>query len=44
MLTVFQISFTNRLTSKYATKSSLTILPHLKRVATLPSETSISEN
>jgi len=30
MFTDFQIFFTNRFTSKYATKSSLTIPPHLK--------------
>ena len=44
MLTDFQIFFTGRFTSKYATKSSLTILPHLKGVAELPCETSVSEN
>jgi len=36
--------FTDRFTSKYATKSSLTIPPHLKGVAELPCETSVSEN
>jgi len=36
--------FTGRLISKFAVKSSLTIPPHLKRVATLPCETLISEN
>jgi len=44
MLTDFQNLFTVRLTSEYATKSSLTIPPHLKHVAALPCETSISEN
>jgi len=44
MLTNFQFFFTDRFTSKYATKSSLTIPPHLKRVAELPRETSVSEN
>ena len=40
----FSIFFTDRFTSKYATKSSLTIPPHLKGVAVLPCETSVSEN
>jgi len=44
MLTDFQILFTDRFISKYATKSSLTIPPHLKGVAELPCETSVSEN
>ena len=45
MLTDFQNLFTVRLTSEYATKSSLTIPPHLKGgVAELPCETSVSEN
>ena len=44
MLTDFQIFFTDRFTSKYATKSSLTIPPHFKGVAELPCETSVSEN
>ena len=44
MLTDFQIIFTDRFTSKYATKSSLTIPPHLKGVAELPCGTSVSEN
>jgi len=44
MLTDFQNFFAGRFTSKYATKSSLTIPPHLKRVAALPCETRISEN
>jgi len=35
MLTDFQIFFTGRFTSKYATKSSLTIPPYLKGVAEL---------
>jgi len=43
MLTDFQIFFTDRLSSKCATKSSLTIPPHLKGVAELPCETSVSE-
>jgi len=43
-LTDFQNSFSERFNSKYATKSPLTIPPHLKRVATLPCETSILEN
>jgi len=44
MLTDFQIFFTDRFTSKYETKSSLTIPPHLKGVAELPCETSVSKN
>jgi len=44
MLTDFQIFFTVRFLRKYAIKSLLTIPPHLKRVAGLPCETSISEN
>ena len=40
----FSIFFTDRLNSKYATKSSLTIPLHLKGVAELPCETSVSEN
>ena len=44
MLTDFQIFFTDKFTSKYATKSSLTIPPHLKGVAELPGESSVSEN
>ena len=44
MLTDFQNSFTGRITGKFATKLSLTIPPHLKHAATLPCETSISEN
>jgi len=44
MLTDFQIFFTGRFNSKYATQSSLTIPPHLKRVPELPYETSISKN
>jgi len=43
MLTDFQIFFTDRFTSKYARKQSLAIPPHLKRVAELPCETSMSE-
>jgi len=44
MLTDFQIFFTDRFASKYATKSSLIIPPHFKGVAELPCETCISEN
>jgi len=44
MLTYFQNFFTDRFLSKYATRASLTIPPHLKRVTRLPCETSISEN
>ena len=46
MLTGFQNFFTDRFISEYATKSPLTIPPHLKRVAALalPCETSVSEN
>jgi len=44
VLTDFQILFTDRFTDKYATKLSLTIAPHLKRVTALPCETSISKN
>jgi len=44
MLTDFQNSFTDRLTSKFATKSSLTIPPHLKCVTTLPCELSVLKN
>jgi len=44
MLTDFQNFFSARFASKYATKSSLTIRPHLKRVAALSCKTSISEN
>jgi len=40
----FSNFFTVRYNSKYATKSSLTIPPHLKGVAELPCETSIWEN
>jgi len=40
----FSNFFTDRFTSTYATKSSLTIPPHLKGVAELPCETSVSEN
>ena len=43
MLTDFQNFFTDRFTSKYAIKSSSTILPHLKHVAALPCETSMLE-
>jgi len=44
MLTDFQIFLTDRFTSQYATKSTLTIPPHLKGVAELACETSVSEN
>jgi len=44
MLTDFQNFFNDRFTSKYATKSSLTIPPHFKRVAELPCETSMSKS
>jgi len=37
MLIDFQNSFTDRLSSKFATKFLLTIPPHLKYVTTLPS-------
>ena len=40
----FSKVFNDRFTKKYATKSSLTIPSHLKCVAALPCETSISEN
>ena len=43
MLTDFQNSFTDRLTSKIATNSYLNIPPHLKHVATLPCEIWMSE-
>jgi len=41
MFTDFQNLFTDRFVSEYATKSSLIIPPHLKRVAALPCETSL---
>jgi len=44
MLTDFQNLFTIRFISAYATKSSLIISPHRKRIAALACETSISEN
>jgi len=44
MLTDFQNLVTVRFVGEYATKSSITIPPHLKCVAVLPCETSISEN
>ena len=44
MLTDFHNFFTFRFTGKYATKWSLAIPPHLKRVSELPCETSILEN
>jgi len=43
-MTDFQNSFTDRYASKYESKPSLTIPPHLEPVATLPYETSISAN
>jgi len=44
MLTDFHSSFTDRFISKFATESSLTIPPHLNRVATLPCEISMLKN
>ena len=44
MLTDFQNSFTDRFASKFATKSSLTIPPHLSCVTTLPCEISVLKN
>jgi len=46
MLTDFQTFLTGRFISKDATKSSLTIPPHLRLtcVAELPCKTSVSEN
>jgi len=44
MLIDFLNSFIDRLTSKFATKSSLTIPPHLKCVTTLPCEISVLKN
>jgi len=44
VLTDFQNLFTDRFTSEYATKSLLIVPPHLKHVAALVCETSISEN
>jgi len=41
MLTDFQNSFIDGVKSKFATKSSLTIPPHLERVAPLPYEISV---
>jgi len=41
MLTDFQNSFTDRFSSKFATKCLLTILSHIKYVTTLPCETSV---
>jgi len=41
MSTDFYIAFINRFTSNFPTKCSLTIPPHLKRVATLPCELSV---
>jgi len=44
MLTDFQNSFTDILISKFATKSSLSIPPHLKCVTTLRCEISVLNN
>ena len=44
MLTDFESSFIDRFTSKFSTKSSLTIPPYLKCVATLPCELSVFKN
>ena len=44
MLTEFHYSFTGRLSDKFATNWCLNIPPHLKYVATLPSEISVSKN
>jgi len=44
MLTDFQNSFTDRFTSKFATKSLLTIPPHLNCVTTLPCKISVIKN
>jgi len=44
MLTDFQNSFTVRLISKFAIKSSLNISPHHKFFATLPCEILMTEN
>jgi len=44
MLTDFQNSFTVRFTGKFATKSSLTILPHLNCVTALLCEISLLKN
>jgi len=44
MLTDFHNSFVVILASKFATKSSLNIPPHLTNVGTLPCETLMSEN
>ena len=41
MLTDFQNSFIVRFNSKFATKSSLTISPHLNCVSTLPCELAV---
>jgi len=43
MLTYFQHSFTDRLSRKFVIKSYLNMLPHLKRVATLPCEISVQK-
>ena len=44
MLTDFQNLFTVGFIGEYAPKVSLIIPPHLKRVAALPCETSITKN
>ena len=43
MLTDMQNSFTERLRSKFLAKRQQNILPHLKRVATLPCEMLMTE-
>jgi len=43
MLTYFQHSFTVRLSRKLVIKSYLNVVPHLKRVATLPCEISVQK-
>ena len=44
MLIDFQNLFIDRFAGEYATKSSLIIPPHLKRVTAILCETSVSEN
>jgi len=44
MLADFQNLFTGRFISEYAIKSSLIIPQHLKHVAALPYDTSVTEN
>ena len=43
-MTDSQNLFTDGFVSEYPTKLSLTVPPHLKRVAALPCEDSVSEN